>query len=98
MIASLPRPDCAVDAEGCIDWVFLSIGEFLKNGYTMTLLVLVLVALLRVRAKEKQKLLDRHAESMLGFDERRQTRHHHGAPSWSLQEGNVSDGEKRSPQ
>lgn len=59
------RPDCSVDAEACINWIALGIGDFLKNGYTLSLLALSLIALLRVRAREKQKNLDRHTRALL---------------------------------
>lgn len=67
----LPKPNCAVDAEACIDWAVMGIAEFLKNGYTMSLLALTLIALLRVREKEKKKSLDRYAQSMLNLEGRR---------------------------
>lgn len=80
----MTRPACDVDVEACIDWFFLGIGDFLKNGYTMTLLALTLIALLRVRAREQQKIRDRHAQQLLKVDDHRSKKHQVDVQAWRL--------------
>lgn len=80
----MPGPECSLDVEVCIDWVFLGVGDFLKNGYTMSLLALTLIALLRVRAREQQKIRERHAQQLLEVDERRSKKHQKDVAAWRL--------------
>lgn len=59
-------PICSNDLLICIDWVFLAIGGFLKDGITMSCLAVALVFLLNYRHKQRQKKYDEYAKGLLG--------------------------------
>lgn len=57
--------DCRADLLICIDWIAVSIGNFLKDGITLSCLGVLLILLLRVRARQAKREDDAYAAGLM---------------------------------
>jgi hypothetical protein len=83
---------CKEDPVVCIDWLATAIGDFLKDGITMTCLAVLLVLLLRARARSQQRALEAYASSMLDYEQGRGK-----GKTWSVGKNTGEPGSGKAP-
>ncbi len=64
-------PTCSDDPVACLDFVFLFIGEFLKDWTTLAMLALLLFLLLKQRADQRKAREQAYARQMASYEETR---------------------------
>lgn len=64
-------PACRDDPVVCIDFLFLWIGEFLKDWTTLAMLAILLGLLLKLRADQHQAREDAYARQMDAYEAKR---------------------------
>lgn len=62
---------CGGDPLVCIEFVFMGIGEFLKDWTTLAMLALLLGLLLRFRANRAKSREDAYARQLAAYDDKR---------------------------
>ncbi|HQR03874.1 MAG: hypothetical protein JSR19_02785 [Proteobacteria bacterium] len=79
---------CANDPLVCIDGLFLFIGSFLSDGFTLAGMATLLILLFMQRDRQKKRRFEAYSRTLAAYAEKHES--HQPEPTWVLKDAQVT--------